>query len=210
MKTLAVFAFVAANFVGAANGSAANLLVNADFDQATSMAGWTWINLDEASKIEICGTGTTCGSMHLSTAECCGIAASGSVASTSPLFNALALTQCVTGIVENTAYDFGAWIRLTTASGFEPGLPGVGIRWYASNDCSGVSLSSNGQSVAPENWSRTAVPANTAPAGSHSAQFLLSVGPSGDSGTSVGMEFDSAFFGPTGTVPVELQSFVID
>jgi hypothetical protein len=36
------------------------------------------------------------------------------------------------------------------------------------------------------------------------------VGPSGDSGTSVGMEFDSAFFGPTGTVPVELQSFVID
>ena len=34
--------------------------------------------------------------------------------------------------------------------------------------------------------------------------------PTGDSGTSVGMEFDDAFFGPSGTVPVELQSFAID
>jgi hypothetical protein len=199
-----------ATFVGATDGFAANLLVNSDFDQTASMAGWTWIQVVDGGESVACGTGATCGAMHFSTAECCGVGASGSVASNSSFFDAEALAQCVTGIVENTAYDFGAWIRLTTVPGMQPGLPGVLVRWYSSNDCSGSALAFNGTSVGPVSWSRTAFPMNIAPSGSHSAQFLLRAAPTGDSGTSVGMEFDSAFFGPSGTVPVELQSFAID
>ncbi|MEO5559783.1 MAG: hypothetical protein ABIR10_08915, partial [Dokdonella sp.] len=110
----------------------------------------------------------------------------------------------------NEAYDLGAWIRLTTPSGFEPGLPVIGLSWYSAADCSSPSGYSATRSAEPATWTRIAISGVVAPEGTHSARIFLMAGATGLAGTLVGMEFDSAFFGPAGTVPVELQSFTID
>jgi hypothetical protein len=143
--------------------------------------------------------------------ECCGRANSGSVSARSPLFNTEGLEQCVAVPAAETAYDYGAWLRLTTASGFEPGLPHVQVVWYASLDCSGTPIGNAPLATSASNeWARVAVPSAVAPATTRSAVFEILAGPSGDSGTAVGMEIDSAFFGASGSVPVELQSFAVE
>jgi hypothetical protein len=207
MKVLAVTSLLLTT-LALGRAGASNLLTNPDFNESDQLAGWTWA-ADNGQSF-VCGPGSECGNMHFSNSECCGGSASGSVASNSAFFFLEELDQCVTGIEANTSYDFGVWIRLTSASGLEPGLPGVGLTWYSSSDCTGPGAGGASQFVAPAVWTRVAMPGNIAPANSRSAKFSLYAGPTGDAGTSVGMEFDGAFFGPSGTVPVELQSFVVD
>ncbi|MEO7062559.1 MAG: hypothetical protein ABI082_02145 [Dokdonella sp.] len=193
-----------------ANGSeAANLLVNPDLDQANGLSGWTWDSNGENPIV--CSSAADCGNMHYSASDCCNKLDSGAVASKSSFFYTEELTQCIPDITANTSYDLGAWMRLTTPSGFEAGLPYMGTGWYASTDCSGDEIGRTSlSSIDSETWTRIAVSNSVAPAGTHSARFLLIAGPTGLSGTAVDMEFDSAFFGPSGTVPIELQSFSVD
>ena len=102
-------------------------------------------------------------------------------------------------------------MRVTATPGFQPGLPYVGLVWYASTDCTGQAIGAGpSRTTQSTSWTRIAVPNTIAPSGAQSARIDLISGPTGDAGSSVGMQFDGAFFGPSGTVPVELQSFSVD
>ncbi len=197
------------------NGAAAaNLLVNPDFDQSNGFSGWSVYLSGYSGPSSTCTGSSNCGVFHyVANDECCGQGSSGAIAANSPFFyqNLAAVFQCVTGISGNAAYDYGVWMRLTTASGPNPGLPIVFLSWYSSADCTGQSAGATaGGTTGSGTWTRIAVPGSVAPVGTQSAAFMMIAGEYGDSGTQVGMEFDSAFFGPAGTVPVELQSFSVE
>jgi len=189
---------------------AANELVNSDFALATGFGGWTSYDSIQGTYTPCSGT-VSCGAFAFSTDECCAQPASGSITATSPLFDFSSLIECV-AVTENASYDYGAWIRLTNRPpGSEPGLPGVSATWYGSSDCSGTPIGA-GASAGTEAlvWTRIALPSNIAPAGAQSAAFALNIGVSGDAGVMVTAEYDSAFFGPSGSVPVGLASFSVE
>jgi len=189
---------------------AANELVNPDFALATGFSGWT--SHDSIQDIYTpCSGAVSCGAFAFSNDECCGQPASGSITATSPLIDFNSVIECV-AVTENASYDYGAWIRLTNRPpGIEPGLPSVSATWYGSSDCSGnpigpAALAGTESLV----WTRIALPSNIAPAGAQSAAFALNIGVSGDAGVMVTAEYDSAFFGPSGSVPVGLASFSVE
>jgi hypothetical protein len=203
--SVCLLAFAAAS----ATARADNLLVNPDFDLAAGLGGWTAHELADNTYTPCSGTGS-CGAFLFTEDECCAQPASGSISATSPLLDFSELLECVT-VAENTAYDYGAWLRLTNRPpGIEPGLPGVSVSWFASADCSGSAMSSGPQDGTESLlWTRIGIPSIVAPMGAHSAAFILAIGVSGDAGVMVTAEYDSAFFGPSGTVPVELQAFSV-
>lgn len=83
--------------------------------------------------------------------------------------------------------------------------------WYSSVDCSGAELGYAPSGIMYSQTStRIAVSGSVAPSPARSALFLLVASGYGDSGIPVGMEFDNAFFGPGGAVPVQLESFTIE
>jgi hypothetical protein len=193
-----------------AHGAAAeNLLSNPDFDGNKGLIGW----ITKAGS-ETCPMNTDCGRMYASTAECCGRANSGSASSTSALSQFDQLSQCVRGIEPKTSYDASVWIQLTPASGLNQApKPSFSVAWYASTDCTGPVLSSETMSARAGAWAQFSLPGIVSPAKVGSARFSLFASYRGkpNVGTNaVRTDFDSAFFGPTGTVPVELQSFSID
>ncbi|MEP6880733.1 MAG: hypothetical protein ABI866_02005 [Dokdonella sp.] len=199
------------------SASAQNLLTNAEFDSANGLSGWIWLpdatltGPDDPGAI-VCSGASDCGRMQYSADECCTIPNSGSAKTTSSFFYREGIMQCVIAIVPGSDYDFGAWMRITSTPGFQPGLPTAQVFWYPTADCTGSAISGN-QDFAlttSSNWSRSGVSQVTAPMGTQSARFLLIAGPVGLNGSYVDMEFDSTYFGPSGSVPVKLQSFSIE
>ncbi len=194
-----------------ADGAAAgNLLANPDFDQNKGLLGWT-----TKMSSDTCPMNTDCGHMYASAAECCGRPNSGAASSTSAFSQFDELSQCVRGIEPNTAYDASVWIQLTPASsGLDQGpRPAFGVAWFASGDCSGPTLTSATKSVNASTWKQFSVTGIVPPPKSGSARFSLFATYKGElniGGSAVRTDFDSAFFGPGATVPVELQSFSID
>jgi len=193
-----------------AHGAAAeNLLSNPDFDNSKGLLGWI-------TKVasETCPMNTECGHMYASAAECCGRPGSGSASSTSALSQFDQLSQCVSGIESNTSYDASVWIQLAPASGLNQApKPSFGVTWYASADCSGPALSNATMSARAGHWAQFSLPGIVSPGKVGSARFSLFAsyrGKQNVGANAVRTDFDSAFFGPSGTVPVELQSFSVD
>jgi len=191
---------------------AANLLINADFSDGFS--GWSQADNSSSPTFAIapCPGGSECGIFQNDALDdCCGQSPPAEIRSASSLFYTRAIVQCVSSIAANTAYDYGAWMRITTASGPQPGVPNVFVLWYPTSDCSGQygAIGPSALTEAPT-WTRVANSVVVSPTDAGSVLMVLSAGPYGDSGTQVGMAFDGAFFGPSGTVPVELQSFFVD
>lgn len=189
--------------------AAENLLANPDFDRNKGLIGW-----NTKMAVDTCPMNTDCGHMYASQSECCGRANSGAASSTSAFSQFDELSQCVSGIQPNTAYDASVWIQLTPSSGLDLApKPGFGVAWYASADCSGPTLSNATTSVTAASWKQFSLPNIMSPAKVGSARFSLFASYQGDriiGGNAVRTDFDSAVFGPSGTVPVELQSFSID
>lgn len=185
--------------------SAANLLQNADFAQADGLSSWLYFDSFTA-QVTTCSGTSPCGSFtYVADDECCGQPSSGSALShvqTRPSM----LYQCVPGIVANTAYDFGAWLRLVEPLGSWIYRIQVTVTWFPSTDCSGSGSSgTRSSSISATDWTRVGVPAQIAPPGTQSAWFIIR-----DGGYTAPTEIDSVFFGPSGTVPVELQFFSVD
>ena len=200
---------LAGAFFAGATG-AQNLLVNASFSSSSGLSGWTFLtDADIQNLTTIACSGTAdCGSFQFSPSECCSAPGSGSAKTSSSFFYGNVIAQCVSGVVAGSAYDFGAWMRITSVPGVLPALPGVRVMWFSTSDCSGTSSSNfAGPPSAP--WERVGEQA-VAPLGAQSARFLLRAGQFGLQGSSVDSELDSAFFGPSGSVPVELESFSIE
>ncbi len=197
--------------------AAQNLLINAEFDATNGLSGWTWLPDATLSGpgdpgTIVCSGASDCGRMQYSADECCANPSSGSAKTTSSFFYREGIMQCVTAIVPDAAYDFGAWMRITSTPGFQPGLPTAQVFWYSTADCTGSAISGNqdfAQTVS-SSWLRSGVAQVTAPTGAQSARFLLIAGPVGLIGSYVDMEFDNTYFGPSGSVPVKLQSFSIE
>jgi len=184
---------------------AANLLQNADFANAAPFANWT--NYDVITPwLTPCPAAGPCGTFQNSPGdECCGEPASGSAAAQ---FTSLAsdMIQCVPGIVAGTSYDFGAWMRTIPPTKQVPSRVTVIVWWISTPDCLGdVVGSSQSAAVTTTDWTRIAVPSQVAPATTQSAAFIIR-----NTSYSQPTEVDSVFLGPSGTVPVELQSFSVD
>jgi len=193
-----------------AQGAAAeNLLTNPDFDGGKGLIGW----ITKGGNVT-CPMNTDCGRMYASAAECCGRPDRGSASSTSALSQFDQLSQCVRGIESNTAYDASVWIQVPPPSGLNQApKPSFSVGWYASTDCSGPVLSSETMSARAGVWAQFSLPGIVSPAKVGSARFSLFASYHGKvnvGANAVRTDFDSAFFGPSGTVPVELQSFSVD
>jgi hypothetical protein len=193
----------------AESAAAGNLLNNPDFDRNKGLIGWT-----TKMASGTCPMNSDCGHMYASASECCGRANSGSASSTSAFSQFDQLSQCVHGIEADTSYDVSVWIQLTPSIGFNQApKPGFGVAWYASADCTGPALTNSTTSVKAAAWQQFSLPAIVAPDKAGSARFSLfaSYQPKQNAvGNPVRTDFDNAFFGPSATVPVELQSFSVD
>ena len=193
-----------------ADGAAAqNLLNNPDFDQNKGLTGW-----NTKMAVGTCPMNTDCGHMYASDSECCGRSDSGSASSTSAFSQFDELSQCVSSIQPDTAYDASVWIQVTPVPGpNQAPKPSLGVAWYASADCTGPNLTSTTKSFKASVWKQFSLSGVMSPAKVGSARFSLFATYQGDriiGGSAVRTDFDNAFFGPSGTVPVELQSFSVD
>ena len=209
MKLLGGIIGLMSGCIFASAAAASNLLVNPDFSAGVKLDGWGRSN----PGVVICPRGKYCGSMQFSPTDCCGDASSGSAVSTS-LSSFDILSQCVNNIAPNTNYDMSVWIRRVPPEA-EDRSPkaGFSITWYSSANCNGMALSNVLQSVQAGEWAKYEMLDMTAPAKASSAKFSLltnSETPTDSAVKPVQTEFDNAFFGPSATVPVELQSFDVD
>ena len=194
---------------------AANELANATFSNASGLEGWSlWA---VGSGFTPCSAAPDCGPFHFVADECCGAGASGSVEGTSQTGTAppTILAQCIA--VPPGSYDYGAWIRVTNlpAGIGADKLPRVDVIWWTDANCTGTPSvaiprppgvdSPTWQSVGMGN-----IVAPGAPVATQTALIMFLVPNADDAATTVTARFDNAIFGPTGTVPVELQTFTVD
>jgi hypothetical protein len=193
---------------------AANQIANADFSNAAGLGGWsTW---SVANGFTPCSGTADCGPFrYIDADECCGTAASGSVEATSQIGTALpaVLAQCVS--VAADSIDYGAWIRVTNlpAGVAADKLPRVDVIWWTDADCVGTPSVAMPRppGVASPTWQSIGMGNIVAPPGfAQTALLMLIIPNADDASTAVTARFDQVIFGPTGTVPVELQAFTVD
>ncbi|MBN8481335.1 MAG: hypothetical protein J0L88_07080 [Xanthomonadales bacterium] len=195
---------------------AQNLLVNPTFDSGMGLSGWSWspdVSRPDPSLLVPCTGSTTCGRMELSIEECCAQPSGASATIGSSFYYPEGIEQCVTGIVPGLAYDFGGWMHIQqeVQPGDMPGTPMIWVLWSKTAACasSDDEVSTGAVWTSAMAWERRGSSV-VAPPGSQSARVALAAGATGLSGRYVNMWFDSVFFGPSGSVPVTLQTFVVD
>ncbi len=190
MTSIRFAALALALTLGPGLAQAQNLLTNPNFDADlgswTTASGATWDGTD-------------------------GSPAAGSMLLSSTAAGRLQVYQCQL-VTAGQSYDFGASVR---PGGTAPGTVGDGlyvfVLWFSDAACSVFPAQSSVflQPASSGTWTRYAAGAQTAPAGTHSAMLLIRL--DNFAGLpNLGYRVDSAFLGPSGTVPVELQNFRVD
>lgn len=189
------FAVLALGLIlGAGRVQAQNLLTNPNFD--ADLSGWATTNASQGVTSWDGGDGSpSAGSVLLSGVACCSIVVS----------------QCVP-VVAGQSYDLGAsLIQGPTAPAQTGDGAGVDVRMYSDGACSvpPALVTVQVQPALTGTWTRYAKGAVVAPPGAQSALFrIFQYNFAGL--PNLTSHADSAFFGPAGTVPVELQSFRVD
>jgi hypothetical protein len=177
------------------NARAQNLLTNGDFDNPPgNLSGWV-----AAGQTVPIWDGSE---------NCCGGAGSGSVFLSGTSTGAQ-ISQCVP-VVDTHGYDLKARVEGTTV-GTNPfaSFTTMAIYWFAGLGCAGSVLDLQVVSqVIPAPWTSLGFSASP-PSGTGSASIVLSV-PAASLSTSPQAHWDGVAFGPTGTVPVTLESFSVD
>lgn len=194
MKFAMRFLTVTALVLGTAGtATAANLLVNPDFD--SDLANWNPTNASQ-------GTATFDGSD--------GSPSAGSVLFTGVACCTVQVLQCV-AVSAGQSYDFGAVLKQgPVAPGQAGDGMGIDVTWYDAANCSGSDLATD--TLAPSvttSWVRYAKGNVVAPPGAQSASYRIRQYNFAGL-TNLTSHADHAFFGASGTVPVELQSFNVD
>ncbi|GAA0713947.1 hypothetical protein [Dokdonella soli] len=193
MKRIWLVALALAMSTGAAGVGAANLLVNPDFN--TDLGGWGTTNASQGTTTFDGTAGSpAAGSVLLSGVACCTVQVS----------------QCVP-VTAGQSYDFGAnLIEGPTAPGQSGDGTGVDLHWYTDAACATAYISQNVlQPAISSTWARYGQGSVVAPAGAQSVWFRI-YQYNFKGLANLTSHADHAFFGPSGTVPVELQSFSID
>jgi hypothetical protein len=171
--------------------AAQNLVRNGTFDTDTS--GW---NVEEAA-----------GSLAWSSLDAEGSSSSGSavVVNASPgPENGTGIVQCVSGpgVEGGTRYAWGGRVRIPSGQA-RTGAAFLGLRWYASTDCTGSPLDQPRLSTLSLDVWAALTETDIAPAGTRSVEFLAF--PSKiEAGGELQVLYDELFFGPSGgtlTIP---------
>lgn len=186
MKTL-VLALIALLLAIISPVSAANLLVNPNFNG--SLAPWT------ASFAVFDGT-------RSATADGTGSALAGFTLPSNAAFgNANGLTQCVSGIVPGTSYDFGGKVFIPSGQSGQGG-GSVYIQWYGNSDCTGTLTGNTNTDIAlvppasADVWH--ALLANAiAPAGTASVLVIGEIQNNAGDGATFSVSFDEFFLQTT-------------
>lgn len=178
----------------AGNVHAANLLVNPNFD--TDANSWQLSESSQGSSFFDAATGDPApGSVEFNGVACCTVQVS----------------QCV-AVTAGQAYDYGAELIQGPIAPAPQSGDGIGLdlHWYNDNAC--ATQSTLIDTLTPDvsgTWTRYGHGNVVMPVGAQSVMFRIrqynfAALPSLTS------HADSAFFGPSGTVPVQLQSFNVD
>lgn len=197
------------------SASAQNMLVNPDFDAASTLSGWRYFYVTGAGPTSpVDCSGPSCETFTwVADDECCGEPASGSVQSDGNLIWSNVLAQCVAGVNAGHGYDFGAWIRAPQPlqQAFVPVFARIVVQWHSTPDCS-TPISSIQSAIEPvQTWRHDIVQHVVAPSGTQSALFMLMHGPIGLSPhRNLMTRIDRAHFAPDGTTPVTLLKFSVD
>jgi len=170
------------------SASAANLLINSEFD--TDLSSWT---------VTTAGTGAATFDASF------GSPANGSALLNAPLANdRVTLSQCVA----ITAQSIDLIGRSFTGSSTGTAYTDLFITAFDQTGCAGAALETQSTTTSGfPSWQERTLPNHPLPVGTLSVLVSFFVD-AGDSSASVW--FDHVLFGPAGTVPVTLQSFEID
>lgn len=194
MKSIGFAILALALTIGPGRAQAQNLLANPNFD--ADISGWTV-------------AGGSVGSATWDGTD--GSPTAGSLLLDSTGSSQLQVYQCLP-VTAGQSYDLGASVLpgSTAPSNFGDGLSILTV-WFTDTACSaypGLS-SQNLQPASGGTWARYGVSTQAAPAGTQSVLFLIRV--TNVAGLpSLNYRVDRAFYGPAGTVPVELQTFRVD
>lgn len=172
---------------------AANLLANSEFD--TDLSGWSVLT----------------GNAEWSAEDCCGSPASGSASL--PIVDAghsIVASDCV-AVDPGAAYDLVLFAEtLSIPPGFLDGHGTASVWWFRSGEaCLFASEASGNIEIPAANGWRSFGSTMTAPDDAVSARVALTAEIAGLS-VAIDAHFDHVLFGPTGSVPVTLESFVVD
>ena len=174
-----------------------DLIVNGHFD--TDISGWTLV----AGQ----------GSQAWDPLDWQGDPGSGSMVLTNTNVGGAQFTasgECFT-LTPSGTYEFGGHFRF--ASGQPQGFAGIIVGWYSNTTCNGQPMATVNSppvlSTTTNTWVESFSPSVTAPGGTLS----VGVGPlafKNGAGGSLAVNVDRVRFGPTGTTPVQGQSFTVE
>ncbi len=187
---VSVFALLLVSVLAAVGGTAAaqNLLVNPNFD--ANVTGWSFTTP---------GTFTWDSSLD---ADSNPLSGSGRLDNTSPVAAGSSFAaQCV-AVTGGSNYDFLAKIRIPSGQS-QTGYANVVVNFYNAASCSGSNVGGTASpsvlSTTSDTWVQSQVLAFAAPGTAVSAQVNLWVNKAEANGSLV-VNFDSAAFGPTGSI----------
>ncbi|MGZ7032065.1 MAG: hypothetical protein ACXVIJ_08840 [Thermoanaerobaculia bacterium] len=174
---------------------AQNLLQNGNFD--TDLSGWTDITFPPPV---------------WTPDDCCANPDSGSVRLRGGgTFMPILASDCV-AVTANSGYDVRTMVNMVPFSPGDPYPAGAALYviWNAAPDCTGVEIDRQGIlfSADPLGW-HLASAHLVAPDGTNSA-FVQLLALNGGLSSGINAYFDDVRFGPSGSVPVDLQSFTVD
>jgi hypothetical protein len=178
----------------------ANLLVNSNFDNPPGdLGGWS-----------ATGQFATPPPVWDGTQECCGTPASGSAKTSAFVIAASFLGQCI-AVLPNTLYDLAAHVIANNTSITPTGARAtMQLDSFVSTDCTGTSVQTQSTFVnQAAAWIQIGLPNFDSGPGAQSVRVQFSAS-SGGLSTGIVANWDNAAFGPSGTVPVKLQSFYVE
>lgn len=192
MRTIIVVVSAAFAF-GATSLPAQNLVTNPGFD--SDLDGWSMIH----------------GSASWSADDCCGDANSGS-ASLPVVVGAMAMlnSACI-GVTPGASYDLVVLAEtLALPPDFLSGSGTATVTWYDDMaSCPYILVNEPGATFQPYTGWRSFGATFVAPATAAAVKVTL-MAQAGGLSQGIDVHFDNVRFGPTGSVPVTLQSFEVD
>jgi len=172
---------------------AQNLVTNPGFDA----------NLDDWSMI--------LGSASWSSDDCCGNANSGSASLAVIVGGTVMMNSACIGVTPGASYDLVVLAEtLAIPPDFLSGLGTATVTWYDDiASCPNVLVSEPGVTFQPDTGWRQFGATFVAPATAAAVKVTL-MAQAGGLSQAIDVHFDNVRFGPTGSVPVTLQSFEVD